>query len=223
MRNLILLTTILCLFSPLIKAQSITWTDPFPTKNSFGRYNLTLDDISGSPYLNPEYVLGIVTTKEGVHYKDIPLRYNCFNDVLEFKKDDKAYDLLPKDKAATAEFGGSTFRYLTYEPGNESNKAYFQVLEEGKAKLYARYRVNFYEREEAKGFADAKPARFDDLLQTYWVSSGTAPLKKILNKGQLLVALSDKKSEIESFITKQKLSIKKVDDLKKIIRYYNTL
>jgi hypothetical protein len=221
MKNLVFLTTLFCLFSPFLKAQSVTWSDPFPTKNSYGRFNLTLNDIAGTPYLDSEYVLGTVTTNEGTLYKDIPLRYNCFNDVLEIKKDDQPYDLLPKEKASRAEFGGQIFCYLPY--GNETNKAYFQVLTEGKARLCARYRVNFYEKEEAKGFADAKPARFDDLLETFWISVGQAPLKLILKKNQLLDVLSDKKNEVDAFLTKEKLSIKKPDDLKKIIKYYNTL
>ena len=223
MKHLLLLTTILCLFSPLLKAQSISWNDPFPTKNSYGHFNMTLDDINGSPYLDSQYVPGVVITNEGVIYKDIPMRYNCFNDVLEFKKDDKAYDLMPKEKAARAEFGGQIFCYLPYEPASETNKAYFQVLTEGKAELCVRYRVNFYEREEAKGFADPKPARFDDLLETFWISVDKGPAKKILGKSQLLDVLSNKKSEIDSYISKQKLSVKKVNDLKKIVNYYNTL
>jgi hypothetical protein len=221
MKNLVFLIILFCFSSLFVKAQSVTWGDPFPTKNSYGRFNLKLNDISGTPYLDNEYVLGTVSTNDGVKYKDIPLRYNCFNDVLEIKKDDQPYDLLPKEKAARAEFGGQIFCYLPY--GNDASKAYFQVLIDGKARLCARYRVNFYEKEEAKGFADAKPARFDDLLETYWVSLGQAPLKLVLKKNQLLDVLSDKKNEVEAFLTKEKLSLKKPDDLKKVITYYNSL
>ena len=218
MKHLVTITVLFCLLSPVLKAQS--WSDPFPTKNSYGRNNMKLNDIQGSPYLDDQYINGTVITKDGVLYKDIPLRYNCFNDVLEIRKDDTAYDLMPKDKISRAEFGGQIFSYLDYEEGG---KAYFKILAEGKAKLGARYFINFYEQEELKGFAEAKPARFDDLVETFWVIIDDAPARKILNNKTLLEILGDKKSEIQSYINKQKLSIKKVNDLKKIINYYNTL
>ena len=221
MKHLITLIIFICLLSPVLKAQM--WTDPFPTKNSYGRNNLRLNDIDGSPYLNHQYKTGTVTTREGELYKDIPLRYNCYNDVLEFQRDGNSYDLIPKDRVSKAEFGGQIFSYLEYDSGNGNNKAYFEILAEGKAKLCARYIVTFYEREELKGFADAKPARFDDIVETFWISKEGAPASKVLSNKKLLEILNDKKDELQSFMSKQKLSVKKADDVKKIVNYYNTL
>ncbi len=223
MKNYLLLAAIICLLSPVTKAQSVTWNDPFPANSHYGRNNLTINDIDGSPYLDAEYKVGTVLTDDGTLYKDIPLRYNCFDDVLEFEKDDSPYDLLPKTKIKRAEFGNQVFTYKDIESNNGSEKSFLQVLAEGKATLFARFGVKFYEAEELKGFADAKPARFDDFSETFYVSVNDVPAKKIINNKKLVEILGDKKKEVESYISKQKISIKKVDDLKKLVAYYNSL
>jgi len=208
----------LCMFSPLLKAQMDT-----PAKNTYGRNHLSLADLDGSPYLDNEYKIGSVISVDDVVFKDIPLRYNCFDDVLEFMKDKVAYDLKPKDKIKRAEIGNQVFVYKDYEADRGIDKSFFEVLTEGKANLYARFTIKFYEAEELKGFAEAKPARFDDLSETYYVSVNNSPAKKISNSKKLLEILSDKQKDVDSFISKQKLSVKKPEDLKKIIAYYNSL
>jgi len=219
MKHLITFAIFFCMLSPLLKAQ----IDQSPIKNSFGRNHLTLADIDGSPYLESEYKVGSVITVDDVFYKDIPLRYNCFDDGLEFLKDNVAYDLKPKEKIKKAEFGGQIFVYRDFEPDGGINKSFFQLLVEGKASLYARFNIKFYEAEELKGFADPKPARFDDLSETYYISINNSPAKKISNNKKLLEILAAKQKDVESFISKQKLSVKKSADLKKIIAYYNSL
>ena len=123
MKNFLVLLTIVCLMSPLVKAQSTSWNDPFPAVNTYGRNNLTLNDIEGSPYLDSEYQSGTVTIDDGTVYKGIPLRYNCYNDVLEFEKDNKAYDLLPKTKIKRAEFGGQVFTYKDIGSGDKDSQS----------------------------------------------------------------------------------------------------
>jgi len=220
-----LTTFIIFLFflSSGLKAQSL-WK-MFPSNSIFGRQHLTLKQIQGSPYLNPEYVNGTVIDSDGKVTKDIPLRYNCYSDVLEYKKEDKNYDILPKEQVVRADFGDHTFCYIEYEDesGNTSNKGYFQILTDDKASLFVKYHISFYEREEVKGYSEPKPDRFDNLTLTYWISFNKGPAKRILNKSKIQDIFPDKKNEMQIYISNQKLSFKKADDLKKIVSYYNTL
>jgi len=219
MNRFILFFLFFCCFCSFADAQ----TAQFPAQNSYGRNHLTIANIDGSPYLDSDYKVGTVTTEDGGIYKDIPLRYNCFDDVLEFSKDNAAYELQPKERIKRAEFGGKVFTYKDFESDRSTDKSFFELLVEGKATLCARFTIKFYEAEELKGFAEAKPARFEDLSETYYLSLNNAPAKKISNSKKLLEILSDKKSEVESFMSKQKVGVKKVEDLKKIIVYYNSL
>ncbi len=221
MKRLTTLTILLLFLSIGLKAQ--VWEKMYLARNFYGHRNLALNEIAGSPYLDPEYANAKVTDRNGIQYQDIPLRYNCYSDVLEFKKDGNAYDVNPKDQVRRAEFGGRIFCYLDYASVHSANNGYFQLLTEGKANLYVRYHIAFYEREELKGYAIPKPARFDNLTETYWISIDGAPAREIFKKNDLPDLFSDKKNEIQEYISSQKLSFKKVNDLKKIVSYYNTL
>jgi hypothetical protein len=221
MNRVILIALLLFSMSPLAKAQFDM--DQYMSNNSYGRNHLTMDQIDGSPFLDPDYKMGTVTTDDGLVYKDIPLRYNCYRDVLEFKKDKSVYDLMPKTKIKRVEFGGQVFAYKSYESSQGTDYSFFEILAEGKATLCTRFTVNFYEAEDPKGFADAKPPRFDEIAKTYYVSVNNSPGRKITNSKKLIEFLADKQKDMESFISKQKLGVKKVEDLKKIIAYYNSL
>lgn len=225
MKYLLPFVIFLCVFSTTLKAQlgSSFASEMSISISSYGRNHLTINDIQGSPYLDSQYKVGTVLTTDDVLYKDIPLRYNCFDDVLEFTKDNVAYDLKPKDKIKRAEFGGQVFVYKDFEADRGIDKSFFEIFSEGKATLCTRFSVNFYEAEDAKGFADPKPAKFGDLSETYYLYVNNSPARKISKSKILLEILADKQKDVEAFISKQKLSVKKAEDLKKIVTYYNTL
>jgi hypothetical protein len=220
--KLLFFIILLCLLSNFVNAQD-TWIDQYPSRKSFGRNNLAISDIQGSPYLDEQYRIGTVLTVDNLLYKDIPLRYNCFDDVLEFKKNDVSFELKPKELIKRAEFGGQVFSYKEYESDGSTSKSYFALLAEGKATLCARYTIKFYEPEPIKAYADPVPARFADFDERYYVSINNSPAKIIVNNKKLVEMLADKQKEIESFISKQKLSYKKAEDMRKIITYYNSL
>ena len=209
------------LFSTLAKAQ--VFIDISPFQNVLDRLKVKIIDIQGTPYLNSEYQAGTILSNTDVLYKNIPLRYDCFDDVFEFQRNGKTYWCDPKESVKKAEFGGKVFVYKVFEPEGGIDKGYFEVLAEGKATLLARHSINFYDPVPTNGIIDAKPARFDNLRETYYVSIDNSPAKKIQTNKKMAEIFGDKKNEVEAFISKQKLSVKKKDDLKKIITYYNSL
>lgn len=218
MKQLIALMILFFIFTQESQAQ--LWADQFASQNFYGHKKLGLDAIKGSPYLDAQYKMGTVTSDDGVIYKDIPLRYNAYSDVLEFKKNDVSYDLVPKEKVKRAEFGSQIFSYRSYDQGE---KGFFEIISEGKATLLARYKIKFYEEEPLKGYAEPKPSRFENDATTYWLSIKDGPAHMIGNNKKIIEQLGDKKNEIQSYISKEKLSTKKIEDLKKIITYYNSL
>ena len=42
-------------------------------------------DIEGSPFLNEEFIRGEIVMNDTLFYREIPLRYNMYNDVMEFQ------------------------------------------------------------------------------------------------------------------------------------------
>jgi hypothetical protein len=188
----------------------------------FPEYNLKMSEIKGTPYLDEAYKPGKIVTNEGTIYTDIPLRYNAYSDDLEFQKDKDAYKIEPKTIIKSAEFGGAIFRCMQYVLNGKTQNGFFEILAEGKATLLMRYSKRFFDSEEAKAYSEAKPARFEEAKITYFITIDGTPAQLITSKKSLPELFGDKKSEMESYISKNKIAIKG-DDLTKIIVHFNSL
>jgi len=193
------------------------------TEGTYFRNSLSLSDVEGSPFLNEEFLPGKIITRDGSVYTEIPLRYNGYTDDLEFQKDKDNFNIDPKDLVKRAEFGGSVFCYLEYFEGDKIKSSFFEILTEGKATLLVKYSVKFLDKEQVKAYAEPKPARFDTPVKDHYLSIDGAPAKLITNKKGLLEMFGDKKSAIESYISKNKVSAKGDDGLTKIVVHYNSL
>ncbi len=81
--------------------------------------------------------------------------------------------------------------------------------------------IRIQDAELPKLYQDAKPAKFIHTGDTYYLKPENKTAVRIDNKKDLLSILADKKDEITSFINSNKLGVKEVDDLAKIISFYN--
>ena len=190
---------------------------------TYSRYSLKMSEIQGTPYLDESFDSGTVTTSGGITYENIPLRYNAFSDELEFKKGDDTYNIDPKTIVKLAKFGNATFTCSPYDAEGKTKNGFFELLADGKAKLFIRYTVKFLDKEEVKAYADPKPARFEEPRKEYFLAIDNAPAQLITNKKNLLEMFGDRKKEMETYISKNKLSVKGDDALTRIIVYYNSL
>jgi hypothetical protein len=187
------------------------------------RFNPKVYDILGTPYLNNEFQPGKITTTDGAIIADLQLQYNACNDDLEFLQGEYRYAVDPKSNVGKAEFGGKVFSYRQYDIDGKTQGGFFEILTEGKVTLMVKYTVQFFEKEKPQPFVNPKPARFDPPIKQYYLSFDGAPAKLIQNKKKLLELFGNKMEEMESYISKNKLSVKEDESLKKIIVYYNAL
>ena len=195
-------------------------------KITTGKYmpnSISVSDVMGTPYLSEKFETGKITTKEGVVYENISLRYNAFRDDIEFKQGEEIYNIDIKTTVKKAEFGGNIFSCRSFEKDGKIRDGFFKVLNEGKAVLLVKYTIIFLESEEAKAFSDPQPARFDQVFEQYFLTIEGAPAKLISNKKSLLGMFGDKKGEMESYISKNKLSIKNEYSLMNMIAHFNSL
>lgn len=188
------------------------------------RRDLTLEDIDGSPYLNNEFVPGNVSLVQNQNYSQIPLRYNLFSEVVEFKSaDGSVYNFTVPDDIINVEFGGNIFKYVEYQDGKNSKKGYFGVLAEGKATLFVRMRSIYKDAVPPAPYKDAERAKFLREPDTYFVKVGDEPAKYINSKKELIDVFPDNKDKIETFISKNKTKFNKADGITEVVKYYNSL
>lgn len=187
------------------------------------RFVEKISEIWGTPYLEKEFQPGKITTNEGIIISELQLQYNACNDDIEFLKGEDRYVVDPKSMVKKAEFGGKVFSYIQYLADGKTQGGFFEILTEGKLTLLIKYTVRFFEKEKPQPFGNQRPARFDPPIKQYYLSFDEAPAKLISNKKKLLELFGNKMNEMESYISRNKLSIKEDESLKKITTYYNSL
>jgi len=186
---------------------------------------LSENDIDGSPFLNDEFINGTVFTTSKTQYVDMPLRYNIYNNQLEFKTpDDEVQAMDTPEIIEKAEFGDYKMVYIPYSNVKRIFRGFFISIEEDeKASLYVKPEVTFKKAEEPGAYKEAEPAKFVRKPDVYFIRFGEDAAQRISNKKDLLNVFPNRKAEVSTFIKKNKVKYNKVDKLKSLIEYYNTL
>jgi hypothetical protein len=188
------------------------------------KYELTENDIKGSPYLNDEFINGSIFTTQRLQYVDIPLRYNIYNDELEFKTPtDEIMALAIPEIVEKAVFGETEMVYSPFLQGNKTKKGFFILLEEGKVSLYAKPDVMFKKATQPGAFKDPEPPKFLKKSDEYYIRVGSGQAQIIGNKKDLIAAFPDNQDKIESFMSNNKTKTGKPESLKELVKYYNSL
>ncbi|MCD6353908.1 MAG: hypothetical protein J7L95_00005 [Prolixibacteraceae bacterium] len=188
------------------------------------RNTLTESDIEGSPYLNNDFLNGTIYTTSKFRFENVPLRYNIYNDQLEFRTpDNEVQAMAAPEIVEKVEFGTTKMAYIPYSNVKKIRRGFFTVLLEGKASLYQRAEVVFKDATEPGAYKEAEPAKFIRKPNTYFIRIGMEQAKRVGNKKELVDLFPDHKKEIAAFIKKNKIKTNKPDSLKKLVVFYNSL
>lgn len=185
---------------------------------------LTESDIEGSPYLNDEFIEGAVFTTSKTKYVGLPLRYNIFNDQIEFRLEDGSVQVMTVPEVLEkVEFGETILEYSIYSNLKKVKRGFFVVLEKGSASLYSRPMVNFEEAKKPGAYSEAKPPRFIRRPDEYYIRIGKEPAELISNKKDLEGLFTDHSEEMQEYFRKNKIKTNRTEDLIKVVQYYNSL
>ena len=189
-----------------------------------GKKMLTESNIKGSPYLNDEFYYGSIYTVQKQHYVDIQLRYNIYNDDLEFKTPQGEIQALATPEIVEkAVFGNTQLVYSPFLISDKTKNGFFILLEEGKVSLYAKPGVAFREGTAPGAYKDPEPPKFVKKSDEYYLRVGTKPAQLIGNKKELIQIFPDKNEKIKDLISKNKTKTNKPEDLKELVKFYNSL
>lgn len=231
MRFIIILPVLISIFS-FARSQSVQ----FGMKQTMDLYNLnklhekgikstlSAEDIEGSPYLNDEFISGTVYMIQNQKYEGIDLRYNIFNDQVEFNLPDEEVQILAApEMLEKVEIGSTEMVYLPYSIGKKIKKGFLIVLLEGKASLYAKPEIFFKKAVEPAAYKDAQPPAFERRPDQYFIRVGNSEAKLVESKKELLGVFPDRADDIENFIKKNKTKTNDPESLKQLIEFYNSL
>lgn len=190
--------------------------------NEFSRNKMLdpkdLSGIDGSPYLNTDFENGFVVTKDSIQYAGLALRYNIFNDVIEFERNDVAMELNENFPLLYVVVDDEVFVKASNKEG------YFQVVQAGKTYLLKKLKVKYTDAKPASGYQAYKRPAFAELKPDYYIAKELGgEAYELKSTGDFAEILADRNSDLRAFLKKEKIKIDREADLVKVLDYYNSL
>ena len=180
------------------------------------RYDFTLKE--GHPFFgNSELTPGYIVYNH-IQYNNVPLLYDLISEKLVINDPTKVY-LLQLNSEHVNRFSVLGHVFIRIDEDNEIiHSGFYDVLYDGKTSLL---------KKQTKAIQE----KITSVLEKFVVEDVSYFIKKegkyfsINQKKSVLYALSDKKKEINQFIRKNKLNIRKNKDeaISKILAYYDAL
>lgn len=195
-------------------------------KNINGVKNEHYQNIEGNPYMFDNFQAGTVKLKNGNSFVGM-LQYDIYAGTLYFKKNDANYAIDLPNEIEYITIHESKLIYSNYIPAKPAKEttdsSYFEIVIDAKCQLLAKKNVSIKEGVQGNGIVLSTPTRFNKKNDTYFIKIADRPAIEIKNNQSMISIFEKKSNSIETFIDKENLSYKRVEDLKKIVNYYNTL
>lgn len=197
----------------------VVWLFVFTMANA---QQASTENIKGSPYLNEEFVDGVITYAN--KSLNAPMRYNAHRDLIEYKQNGQTLELEAKEIMKKVSLGNSIFVAEKYESNGKSKLGYLELLDSGTVTLYAKKTVVFVPA-KAGGALDGTddPARFKPPVTTFYIRVGDGELKEVENVKSMIASLPDKQDELAQFVKKEKISHRNEKEMIRLVQYYNSL
>lgn len=179
--------------------------------------------IEGTPYLDEKYVDGEIYFGESARTK-APVRYNIYQDLMEYQQNGKALVLDPSAKIKKVQMGDITFIVEKLTLDGKTKYGFLNLLDSGKVTLFSRKMMRYQAPLKGRALDGGdQPAKFSKMSDLYFYKIGTGELQEVGSLKDLIASLPDKQDEIKLYAKQEKLSPKKEDELRKLIQYYNSL
>ncbi|HJV20266.1 MAG TPA: hypothetical protein VJ552_10350 [Sediminibacterium sp.] len=180
-------------------------------------------EIRGTPFLADKWTRGSVTTTKGV-YENLELKYNVYDNALFFNKNEEAFELQDEIVSFTLMHKpGIQESYSVYKKGvtgsGLSAQQFVQVLAEGGVDLY---RLDLKHVSEMSEVNAGIVKTFTGGIK-YYVKKDKAVTLIKADKESALLLLADKADQVKNYITSNRISFRKEEDLIKVFKYYNAL
>ncbi len=221
-----------------VVAHAICMAQPLPGNSQFAGTGLNLSDhlmildskkafkdnenIEGTPYLKDEFALATVFTKRG-HSTPVSMRYNLFENRIEFQQNDVTYLLSPADDITKITFDDYSVVVAKSTVKGKITPGYYILLDSGKVTLLERKIIVYKEAQAPKALeSDGKPARFEKPREEFLYKIGNGLVVELSSVKKFIESLPDHQEEVGKFAGKEKIS-KKEKELIELVRYYNSL
>ncbi|NLP58487.1 hypothetical protein [Lutibacter sp. B1] len=211
------------LFLPLIVNGQINNEELVNYSNSFKSFDLRDKNLKGSTFINQELLPAKVSKTNKVY----SMRYNAYDDAMEVEENGKLFYLKNQfNSAITFETLNKVYQLFSYTENNLKKSGYFVVLNSGdKITLLLKERIKFYDEVKPRtGYDKYQPPKLKrEKDQFYFSYNNNMAIELPTKKKGFSSIFKNNQKAVESYISKNKLNIKKDKDIIQLFEYYNSL
>lgn len=183
----------------------------------------------GTTYIYDSWNLGSVALKSQQSLKNIPIRYDLYNNYLEISSD-KGIKVIYSEKIKYFEWLNSLgkteiyYNVDAFKSDEEISGSFFEIIINGKLILTALKEVEYVSPHYNQALdAGHEEARYISKENFYYIDEERTATKIPRKKKEFYKIFGDSNVEMESYIKSKKFSIKERYALKKIFEHYNSL
>lgn len=175
------------------------------------------NEIAGSPYLNKQFQPSYILKINGAEIKDMSLRYNIYNDEMEFKKDGKVMSIAFPSEIQRINIEGKVFTYARYTTPKINSSGFFQIIYDGNYQLLKKDQVTLSSPTEKTHSGDS--LKFERKLPQFYLrySGGTAHL--VNSQKTLIKVLQPIPQNVIDYIKSNKIKTKDEKQLIDLMEY----
>jgi hypothetical protein len=226
MRKLIIVMMPLFLMTGavLTAQENLTLIDQYMIKlrndNKVNNYSDEHESFDGTPYLNKEFLKGVITTNTGSEFPG-EYRFDVYANQIEFRRDGQILRLAAPTKISKVVIGDLTLKYYSHKEGKEIRDGYFIVLAEGHFTFLEQKTKILFAKVPAKPYQEATPARFADGKDFIWLKVGDNAAERILKTKDIIRICGEHGALAKQFIDTEKLKFKERADYVRLAEYLN--
>ncbi len=203
-----------------IQAEAIEIIDGVTTL----RYTKHDHMIKGSPYLNQEFLFGVMSTVEAVNIEGLKYRYDIYSDEMQFILKDDTASITKPLTLKYIEIGPQKFIYDVYRTGENTVAAgYFEVIEQGMLTGLLRREMELERDVYVQNYGGGGGTKdfYYKEKKTYYLKYGKDVARKITSKKSFLETIPDYNDQIKAYMKSEKISLRKPEELQQVISYFN--
>lgn len=183
---------------------------------------LNKDDEVINNYLYDNFVEGQIVLKDGSTIDNVPLNYCRYTEHIHFIEETDTFAVNDPHKVDYVAIGDKKFIYTDFTIDEKTDVGFFELLADGECKLLKRIYIKFVPATPDKAFQPGVPAHYRT-EESHFIKKQDLAGHMIYRKKDVYQILSGKKDEIAEYAKKEKLKLRKEQDLVKLVSYYNHL
>lgn len=174
-------------------------------------------DIAGSPFLDRQFQKSYILKTNGVEIKDMPLRFNLYNNNMEFIKDGKILAIGFPSEIQRIKMGHKIFVYARYMKPKNIDNGFFQVLYEGDYQLLRKDQVIVKSPSDKTNPNDS--LRFEKLPPQFYLLYGNGMAHWVYSQKKLIKTLQPISQQVINYIKSNKIDTKDESQLIHLMEY----